>query len=155
MNRPLKFRFWDGQKTMLDWGCIMQTAFNQINVATQHQATEIFDPLLYNLFFRHRLGDKGVMMQFIGILDKHGREIYEGDLVQAWSAGQQATLEVKWSQPIGRFFLYREFGGLIWNIVGSEPAREDGQLQDNGLEIVGNIYEHPEIWAQTKRPDQR
>lgn len=133
----------------------MQTAFNQINVATQRQATEIFDPLLYNLFFRHRLGDKGVMMQFIGILDKNGREIYEGDLVKAWNTGHQCTMQVKWSEPTASFFLYRELGSLIWNISGSELAREDRRLQDNGLEIIGNIYEHPEIWQQTKRPDQR
>ena len=154
MNRPLKFRYWDGKGTMMDWCCVMQTAFNQVNVATQRAAQHPFESLLYRLFWRHSLSDGDALMQFIGILDKHGREIYEGDLVVAWSAGSRATLEVRWSQPIGRFFLYRELGSLNWNLSGSALAREDGRLQDDGVEIIGNIYEHPEIWAQTKRPAQ-
>lgn len=136
----VKLRFWSEKDAiMLDWMCIMQSAFNQLSVADQHAATDPFSPLLYRIFS----GLDGVIMHWTGLIDKNGKDIYEGDIVKAASQGQHAEVLVKWSIPTARFFLWRGHGGaLIWNLSG---GGED--LRVETCEVIGNAYENPELLA--------
>lgn len=71
------------------------------------------------------------LMQYTGLLDKNDNEIYEGDIVQrkAKTTGTLLTLgEVKW--------IYN--GWWISNVY-----RE--MLNNNELEVIGNIYENHEL----------
>jgi uncharacterized phage protein (TIGR01671 family) len=71
-----------------------------------------------------------VLMQFTGLKDKKGKEIYEGDILKC---------DIK---PYGHEFLGRIVfmnGGFC--IDGGIPININGF----GIEIVGNIYENPEL----------
>jgi hypothetical protein len=72
---------------------------------------------------------KGTVMQFTGLLDKNGKEIYEGDIVRR-PTGQ--IIDV-------RYFTYHsgEAAGQVYLIRGYQYTLED--------EILGNIYETPEL----------
>ncbi len=62
-------------------------------------------------------GEGVILMQFIGLKDKNGKEIFEGDVVKVYpDASNLYVADIKWS-----------------------PARP----QDT--EIIGNIYENPEL----------
>ena len=79
-------------------------------------------------------GEKFVLMQFTGLRDKNGQEIYEGDIVREDSG---IILTIEWcDQEVGwrpvLEFLYRN--------------NEYGAATDFvGLEVIGNIYENPEL----------
>jgi hypothetical protein len=76
-----------------------------------------------------------VLLQYTGLNDKNGKEIYEGDVVTT-NGGHPA--EVIWQAYIAKFLLQslgEGRGYLDWFEKRFEP----------GFEVIGNIYENPEL----------
>jgi uncharacterized phage protein (TIGR01671 family) len=75
--------------------------------------------------------DRSILMQFTGLLDKRGKEIYEGDIVEidGISAGVK---EVNFNS--GCF----DFGNTCWG-YGAE------ELNWRDIKILGNKFENPEL----------
>ena len=72
--------------------------------------------------------------QFIGMPDKNGTEIYEGDTVLRY--GKHA-FDVKWNKNFCGFSPLCEYR----NNYGLPDAEESSRLS----EVIGNIYETPEL----------
>lgn len=82
--------------------------------------------------------DKTIVMQSTGIKDKNGKEIFEGDIVIAWSQGVKGTFEIK-RRIDGLWLLYPAWkDGQFWYLSPTEDGRET-------IEIIGNIYENHEL----------
>jgi uncharacterized phage protein (TIGR01671 family) len=88
--------------------------------------------------FESRLGNAKFLMQSTRLKDKNGTEIYEGDIVKAAIQGQHTVCEVKWGKGRCGLFLYRERGGIVWNLSGGGPDNDE-----ESVEIIGNVYETP------------
>lgn len=73
-----------------------------------------------------------VLMQYTGLKDKNGVEIYEGDILWLGDAG--SIVQILWSD-----FKLR----LKW--VNPMGASDNIYAWKDDLEVIGNIYENPEL----------
>lgn len=81
----------------------------------------------------HSIRTETTLLQYTGLKDKNGKEIYEGDIVR-YNTGEAWI--VKWS---GR-------GGFIYADNGNKNTAATNQLPDmHEVEVIGNIYENPEL----------
>ena len=80
------------------------------------------------------------LMQSTGLLDKNGKEIFEGDIVQFEDCYEVSD------------FLYINTGIIEWCQGGFHVTNRDSVLMEDLLDgdsldvtIIGNIYENPEL----------
>lgn len=79
------------------------------------------------------------MMQFIGLKDKNGKEIYEGDVVKY----HNPRVQEKPKEFVGKVFWVDEWAQFS---LGGEGGFID--FERAGwliLEVIGNIHENPEL----------
>lgn len=131
--REIKFRAWDGElKEMIGPEEVLSCSF----IGLDGEWLGLSDLLK---------GEGGFeLMQYTGLKDKNGVEIYEGDIVEAFSHGVKGTFEVKWRQEGSpSWILFPAWqSSQMWYLHAVET--EKGYYKDN-VTVVGNIYENPEL----------
>lgn len=109
----------------------------------------LLDPLQWPLKVLDEEENWKVMM-FTGLLDRHGKEIYEGDICNIGEDGHALPLPVSFCD-----------GGFVVNWNGFHDTPQYSSLSaycnkvfQNCVEVIGNIYENPELMGGTqKAPD--
>lgn len=83
------------------------------------------------------------LMQYTGLKDKHGKEIYEGDLCKSYNGYIQ---EVVWKDnswmykmKVNKKYQGEAYVEIVYSSMGDTSHRNFGD------EIIGNIYENPEL----------
>ena len=129
--REIRFRAWDGEQ--------MSTFTLEIDTAGYLTTP----PVPPKHFDSTKEGFKEIM-QYTGLKDKNGKEIYEGDVVK-WRSHPNKTVEaseVRWSSHLKWI--------LVWFADDFEreknyPSAKDLGGHINSIEVIGNIYENPEL----------
>jgi uncharacterized phage protein (TIGR01671 family) len=122
MKREIKFRAWDldAKDKMYHWEEISRT------------------------FIEHLNHPRVAVMQFTGLRDKNGNEIYEGDIL-AFLYGENTSTEngFDWNEQISIGQVYWESERMGWSVTNQVMTDESSVWED--IEIIGNIYENPEL----------
>ena len=122
MSREIKFRAWD----------------KDLNKMLRHQVLE-FHP---KEFFKAINGSsKWKVMQYTGLKDKNGREIYEDDIVRNGTE----NMVVVWDENDAGYCL--EFDSGNQSIGINQRVMKD-------CEVIGNIWENPELLAPPKHKEE-
>lgn len=130
--REIKFR---------GWHIAFKKMFYNIRVSTESWQTED----------THFGGEHNTLMQYTGLKDKNGKEVYEGDIVRCGTEDNIITAEVGFEDGDDGD---RFFSGFATKIIKVEEYPEEGKPgwdDDYRLEIIGNIYSNPESKSANKR----
>lgn len=90
-----------------------------------------------------RIGDKLILMQFTGLHDKSGKEIYEGDIVQV---GYTYVGDYRYEDFIGNVIFEDGCYFVICKYdekLGCEL--DSATIKNQEIEVIGNIYENSEL----------
>lgn len=119
MNREIKFRVWDSK--------IMRADFVLRADGVADDDLEYIDDAGNKI--------KGIVMQFTGLRDKNGKEIYEGDILQDGEYPYRHL--IAWDNEAVRF---------VTVLNGNESnGLEQSWIDEIQKRVIGNIYENPEL----------
>jgi len=125
MNREIKFRAWDKDKKEMVGGFGVHSDFG-------HAFDMDFDNGEEYIFENY------ILMQFTGLKDKNGKEIYEGDIVMIYRFKRDNDIgEVKYH--FNRFVI-----GFSDNF-GDLGKVEFYASKMNDYDVIGNIHENKEL----------
>jgi uncharacterized phage protein (TIGR01671 family) len=153
--REIKFRAWDKQdKVMRSVYAILYPNYYQ--GARQRSKTELqlhCSEIDHDMSSFYRPLEDCELMQYTGLKDKNGKEIYEGDIVQGTSylygyqlkGGKQFDYlgKVVWQdqEDVGLCWQLEDAKGGAWNLNQTVHRNE---LVCTG-EVSGNIYENKDL----------
>lgn len=126
MSRVINFRAWNPLKNKMWYNQFTITSYGHIQRSEISREWHSFK------------NEDWILMQFTGLHDKNGKEIYEGDIVESkWML--EFVGEVKFNE----FEIEETYEPIIntvlgWNVRGVSLAAEE-------WEIIGNIFENPEL----------
>ena len=123
-GRKIKFRAWDPDEKIM--ANVRALVWNN-----GYLVVEAFSPKENELTYVPPFSP--VVMQFTGLHDRNGKEIYEGDIIW-WGKDDHA--------PVSYVF-YNDGAFKV-----SDPESDTWELLIdvlNGAEVIGNIYENPEL----------
>lgn len=130
-NREIKFRAWDKLKKEMVFGYELspygvRSSFDNLNEDIESMQKDF------------------VLMQYTGLKDKNGKEIFEGDIIKYIAEAPEGEkisgiARVEFTEELMAFRGYSEDNGDF-------DLRHPDWAGDSHL-VIGNIYENPELNA--------
>lgn len=127
-----KFRAWDSSKKEMFTDTFAITESGQVVVVEQES---VASPPDY-VFVEHL-----VIMQSTGIFDKNGKEIFEGDIIRY----NIDVVDIKRHPTLGFYTVLDGREGFFGDGMSIDDFEEDAKEFSKTAEIIGNVYENPEL----------
>lgn len=129
--RKIKFRAWDKKYLVMDYDFSKDLLITRDGKILEKDERNFAD----QYWVEYDEVDHYVLMQFTGLKDKNGKEIYEGDIIVG---DPDIPCAVSWIENDACFIALSENKRICIS-----PYRF------NEREIIGNIYANPELLEKT------
>ena len=131
MNREIKFRCWDKESKLMT---------NEPHLDVQYG----------NLTSGY---DCEIIMQFTGLKDRTGADIYEGDILSGYRKGSNSDIKytgfIKWQTEQAGWII--ECGKYVMEILSLAMSGDGINTNLDTFEVIGNIYQNPELLETVKK----
>ena len=124
MNREIKFRMWHKKSKKM---------FDVESINFKDRSLNMWNSGMYTLSTFSL--DDVILMQYTGLHDKNGKEIYEGDIVKALISGRWFVGKV----------IYEHSGFTIDVMNNKELEFGRRGIIEHWTEVIGNIHDNPEL----------
>jgi uncharacterized phage protein (TIGR01671 family) len=134
--REIKFRAWDGKKMLNNVGVhpfIIQALWQDKDNSMKESDDGAY--LISPSFTTYHI------MQFTGLYDLNGKEVYEGDLLCLWNGSR--ILEVRWGR-VG-WVLFGDLFKKLGFPDGDDCSEYHTKSYLRECEVIGNIYENHDL----------
>lgn len=123
--KELKFKIWDKKNKIMS---------NPFTIFSFKDTSENFNKFL---------SDDPETLLFTGLLDKTGKEIYEGDILSLnYFEGEVVKMWIEYLDTLPYCCTIIKYSEGDWVPLGRIMKRDGEQFT---CEVIGNIYEHPEL----------
>jgi len=124
--REIKFRAWDKRNKRMECNATIEGGLAYFEDRNETRGKRV----------------SNLIMQYTGLKDKNGNEIYEGDIVNALGVANMPYPEWVYN-PGGEV----KFGNGKYYIRRERPyiCQDLSEYLERNLEVIGNIWENPEL----------
>lgn len=139
--REIKFRAWDGKQ--MDYNVTIANG-RFITVEDDNET----------LYYWHDPSEQESIMQFTGLVDKNGVEIYEGDILRD-SDGDFIYHSVSidevdlgtddWSVKYRAICVHAKYSDGSGEVILLNKSEGSYGEKASDLEVIGNVYQNPEL----------
>jgi len=142
VSKTIKYRVWD--KTRKKMSPVATIHFRDDGSAL----TIMIDPAPKGPHIDLVEGENAVLMQFTGLLDKNGCEIYEGDILFSHALDISRTND---DYAIVDAGVSLPAGSLLFAHIKTDPQKVPVAFSDTGsVEVIGNVYENQDLLEQQR-----
>ena len=136
--REIKFRAWDKEEERIrDWKNLLAIGYGPNKIMDSEIDDSIFNDTDLEL------------MQFTGLKDRNGKEIFEGDILSNKTNYAPYKCVMVWSDELGSCgccYDHCDSVGFVGKILpGTSYNYSTLASEYDKMEIIGNIYETPEL----------
>ena len=130
MNREIKFRAWNKKEKYMEIVDDLQMFSNDLSIGIPSK----------DYFLRK---DDVELMQYTGLHDKNGKEIYEGDIVK-----------ITGSKEIDIGKVIYEYDGFTVDVMNMDRFYGRVHLLEKFTEVIGNVFENGDILNDSKNTEK-
>ena len=137
--KEIKFRAWDKKEQKM----LIVTNLDWLKEASTGKTKESSEGYFGDNHRRKFSLDDCELMQYTGLKDKNGKEIYEGDILSLnYFEGDVVKVWIEYLDTLPYCCTIIKYSEGDWTTLGRVMKRDGEQFT---CKIIGNIYENPEL----------